>query len=147
MYNQPLNSYYPQTSYFPQQTYPPYTYPNTQNKIPQISTDSKQQNSINLVYVNGYDSAKDVILQPNQRVWIMNTNANEFYIKTSDSMGVSTLDCYEFSKIDPKARENNALNKNVDYIKREEFDALKSKIDTLEKSFNQKPRTTKKAEE
>lgn len=147
MYNQPLNNYYPQASYFPQQTYPNYTYQNMQNKIPQTSTDNKQQNSINLVYVNGYDSAKDVILQPNQRVWIMNTNANEFYIKTSDSMGVSTLDCYEFSKIDPKARENNVLNKNVDYIKREEFDALKSKIDALEKSFNQKPRTTKKAEE
>lgn len=147
MYNQPLNNYYPQTSYFPQQTYPNYTYQNTQNKIPQISTDSKQQNSINLVYVNGYDSAKDVILQPNQRVWIMNTNANEFYIKTSDSMGVSTLDCYEFSKIDPKARENNVLNKNVDYIKRDEFDALKSKIDDIEKSMNQKSRTVKKGDE
>lgn len=147
MYNQPLNNYYPQSSYFPQQTYPNYTYQNVQNKMPQTSTDNKQQNSINLVYVNGYDSAKDVILQPNQRVWIMNTNANEFYIKTSDSMGVSTLDCYEFSKIDPKARENNVLNKNVDYIKREEFDALKSKIETLEKSFSQKPKTIKKSEE
>lgn len=147
MYNQPLNNYYPQTSYFPQQTYPNYTYQNVQNKMPQTTTDNKQQNSINLVYVNGYDSAKDVILQPNQRVWIMNTNANEFYIKTSDSMGVSTIDCYEFNKIDPKSRENNVLNKNVDYIKRDEFDALKSKIDTLEKSLNQKPKTIKKAEE
>lgn len=147
MYNQPLNNYYPQTSYFPQQTYPNYTYQNMQNKMPQTTTDNKQQNSINLVYVNGYDSAKDVILQPNQRVWIMNTNANEFYIKTSDSMGVSTIDCYEFNKIDPKSRENNVLNKNVDYIKRDEFDALKSKIDTLEKSLNQKPKTIKKAEE
>lgn len=147
MYNQPFNNYYPQASYFPQQTYPNYTYQNMQNKIPQTSTDNKQQNSINLVYVNGYDSAKDVILQPNQRVWIMNTNANEFYIKTSDSMGVSTLDCYEFSKIDPKARENNVLNKNVDYIKRDEFDALKSKIDDIEKSMNQKSRTVKKGDE
>lgn len=142
MYNQPFNNYYQQPAYVPNQNYQNYfknQMPNTDNK--------QQQNSINLIYVNGYDSAKDVILQPNQRAWIMNTNANEFYIKTSDSMGVSTLDCYEFNKIDPKARENSLINKNVDYIKRDEFDALKGKIEAIEKSMNQKTRTVKKADE
>lgn len=73
MYNQPYNNYYQPTSYLPQQTYQNYTYPNMQNKASQmqLNADNKQQNTINLIYVNGYESAKDVILQPNQRVWIM----------------------------------------------------------------------------
>lgn len=149
MYNQPYNNYYQPTSYLPQQTYPNYTYPNMQNKASQMQStaDNKQQNTINLIYVNGYEAAKDVILQPNQRVWIMNTNSNEFYIKTSDSMGVSTLDCYEFNKIDPKSRENNMISKNIDYIKREEFDVLKSKIETIEKNISQKIKPLKKADD
>lgn len=148
MYNQPYNNYYQPTSYNPNLSgnYSGLSYNNMNNNM-QSKQNANNGNSINIVYVNGYEAAKDVILQPNQRVWIMNNNSNEFYIKTSDSMGVSTLECYEFQKIDKSAKENSILSKSVDYIKRDEFDALKTKIEALEKSIVSKPKTSKKADD
>lgn len=151
MYNQPYNNYYQPTSYNPNLTgnYNGMSMGNMGNMNSNMSSkqNANNGNSINIVYVNGYEAAKDVILQPNQRVWIMNNNSNEFYIKTSDSMGVSTLECYEFQKIDKSAKENSILSKSVDYIKRDEFDALKTKIEALEKSIVSKPKTSKKADD
>lgn len=151
MYNPTPANYY-QPMMYNQNSYPNVTYPNNytnQNKSYQQYQDNKQNdNTINLVYVNGYESAKDVILQPNQRVWIMNTNCQEFYIKTSDGMGVSTLDCYEFTKFDPKTREiNGGKQTTIDYVKRDEFDILKSKIEALEKNMSIKPKLNKKADD
>jgi len=148
MYNQPYNNYYQPATYNPNLSgnYSGLSYNNMNNNM-QSKQNDNNQNSINIVYVNGYEAAKDVILQPNQRVWIMNNNANEFYIKTSDSMGVSTLDCYEFQKIDKSAKENSILSKSVDYIKRDEFDALKNKIEALEKNLTSKTKTSKKADD
>jgi hypothetical protein len=113
----------------------------------QYQDNNKNSDSINLIYVKDYDSAKDVILQPNQRAWIMNTNCQEFYIKTSDSMGVSTLDCYQFTKFDPKTKEIGLAKSTIDYIKRDEFDALKSKIEVLEKNISSKSKTNKKVDD
>ena len=150
MYNPTPTNYY-QPMMYNQNSYPNVTYPNNysnQNKSYQQYQDNKQNdNTINLVYVNGYESAKDVIIQPNQRVWIMNTNCQEFYIKTADGMGVSTLDCYEFTKFDPKMREINGSKQTTDYVKRDEFDTLKSKIEAIEKSMTNKPKLNKKADD
>ena len=147
---------YPNNTYYPQVPYQQPIYPNTSYQ-PQANkfnmnqqypdTNKSNDSSINLIYVKDYESAKDVILQPNQRAWIMNTNCQEFYIKTSDSMGVSTVDCYQFTKFDPKTREFNSGDKEVDYIKRDEFDALKSKIEALEKSVSNKTKFSKKADD
>ena len=145
----PNNTYYPQVPYqqpvYPTNNYQPQTPKFNMNN--QYQDNNKNNDSINLIYVKDYDAAKDVILQPNQRAWIMNTNCQEFYIKTSDSMGVSTLDCYQFTKFDPKTREINLDKQDIDYIKRAEFDALKSKIEALEKSISAKPRLNKKADD
>jgi uncharacterized protein YecT (DUF1311 family) len=146
---------YPNNTYYPQVPYQQPVYPNNnfQNQTPkfnmnnQYQDNNKNSDSINLIYVKDYDSAKDVILQPNQRAWIMNTNCQEFYIKTSDSMGVSTLDCYQFTKFDPKTKEINLGKQDIDYIKRAEFDALKSKIEALEKNISTKPKLNKKADD
>lgn len=146
----PNNTYYPQVPYqqpvYPTNTYQPQTPKYNMNQQYQ-DTNKNNENSINIIYVKDYDSAKDVILQPNQRAWIMNTNCQEFYIKTSDGMGVSTLDCYQFTKFDPKTREISLGKQDIDYIKRAEFDALKSKIEALEKSISNKPKTNKKADD
>lgn len=146
---------YPNNTYYPQVPYQQPVYPNTnyQNQTPkfnmnnQYQDNSKNSDNINLIYVKDYDSAKDVILQPNQRAWIMNTNCQEFYIKTSDGMGVSTLDCYQFTKFDPKTREIKLGEQDIDYIKRAEFDALKSKIEVLEKNISSKSKTNKKVDD
>lgn len=148
MYNQPYNNYYQPATYNPNLTgnYNGMSMGNMNSNM-SSKQNANNGNSINIVYVNGYEAAKDVILQPNQRVWIMNNNSNEFYIKTSDSMGVSTLECYEFQKIDKSAKEDSILSKSVDYIKRDEFDELKTKIEALEKSIVSKPKTSKKADD
>lgn len=146
---------YPNNTYYPQVPYQQPVYPNTNyqpqttkfNMNQQYPDTNKSNDSINLIYVKDYESAKDVILQPNQRAWIMNTNCQEFYIKTSDSMGVSTLDCYQFTKFDPKTKEIGLSDKTVDYIKRDEFDALKSKIETLEKNIPIRNKLTKKVDD
>ena len=101
---------YPNNTYYPQVPYQQPVYPNTnyQNQTPkfnmnnQYQDNSKNSDNINLIYVKDYDSAKDVILQPNQRAWIMNTNCQEFYIKMLFKIGL-----IEFVKIERVQKQNN----------------------------------------
>ncbi len=111
-------------------------------KLP-IQNGNIQSSNVNWIQVNGYQGAKDIIVQPNQTSWLMNTNAQEFYVKSADNMGVSSLKCYSFKEIDPNSIENSLDNKNVVYVTKSEFDSLKEKIQALEKNIETKNKTKK----
>lgn len=112
-------------------------------KLP-IQNGNIQNSNVNWIQVNGYQGAKDIIVQPNQTSWLMNTNSQEFYVKSADNMGVSTLKCYSFKEFDPNLRENNSSDKNIVYVTKSEFDTLKKKIKALEENVINK---TKKGDE
>lgn len=141
MYNQPYNPYQAYNAYNPniysdrlaamQQQFNTTTNTNNNNANPQ--TNNVQ--NVNWIQVNGIDGAKDVIVQPNQTSWMMDTNSQKFYIKSSDSLGVSSLKCYQFSEIDlnnQNLKETVAPFDTSCFVTKDEFAALKAKIDTYE---------------
>lgn len=103
------------------------------------------------------DEAKAFIVMPNQRVMLMDKNNSLFYIKSADSLGQSTLESYEFKKVDinnPENKPNETPSIDVEnLVKKEQLDNLvtkdklgeelkavridlSQKIDELKKSIN-----------
>ena len=103
------------------------------------------------------DEAKAFMVMPNQRVMLMDKNNSLFYIKSADSLGQSSLEAYEFKKInldeaqnpkkeEPKLDIENLVKRNEldNLVKKDEFSEelkvvkidLAQKIEELKKSIN-----------
>ena len=46
--------------------------------------------NVTWIYVNGWDGARNQIVQPGQTAWMMDNNDPVIYIKAVDSMGSAT---------------------------------------------------------
>ena len=139
MYN---NGSYGGYSPYSNSTYNPYlenTY-NNQNQANknQVQSVPEQQNVV-WIQVNGVNGAKDVAVQPNQTKWLMDINSQSFFVKSSDGLGVSTMKCYRFEEFDPNFNENNNYNKDCQYATKDEFEALKAKLEAYGKTFQKAP--------
>ena len=97
-----------------------------------------QNQNNNIIFVQGEVGAKSFQLQPNQSVMLLDNDDSKFYIKTTDSTGMSTLKAYRFEEIKEEPKVSDENNK---YVTKEEFNSFKSSIDSLYKnlmgSFNQ----------
>ena len=97
-----------------------------------------QNQNNNIIFVQGEVGAKSFQLQPNQSVMLLDNDDSKFYIKTTDSTGMSTLKAYRFEEIKDEPKVSDENNK---YVTKEEFNSFKSSIDSLYKnlmgSFNQ----------
>ena len=102
-----------------------------------------QNQNNNIIFVQGEVGAKSFQLQPNQSVMLLDNDDSKFYIKTTDSTGMSTLKAYRFEEIKEEPKVSDESNK---YVTKEEFNSFKSSIDSLYKnlmgSFNQTNNTT-----
>lgn len=54
----------------------------------------------NWIYVPNIEAANNISIQPNQTLYIMNQNKNEFYLKTANEMGVSSMKVCPFTVFD-----------------------------------------------
>ena len=87
----------------------------------------QQNQNNNIIFVQGEVGAKSFQLQPNQSVMLLDNDDSKFYIKTTDSTGMSTLKSYRFEEI-KEASGGSIENK---YVTKEEFDSFKANIDSL----------------
>lgn len=111
MFNNPYMNYTPysnQYSYQPQQN----------------------SNSTTIQYVNSIDSAKAFQIPPNSSVLLMDSTMDRFYVKKSDASGFSTIDAYDFHKVDNTTPAN-------DFVSRQEFEELRTKISKYEELLAQ----------
>jgi hypothetical protein len=124
-----------------QQQYPQFQ----QNNMIGTQTPVPAQN-VTWIPVNGLQGAKDHIVQPNQTAWLMDNNDMKFYVKTSDSLGVTSLKAYRFEEITDQAG-NTTPQQQIDfsqYVSRAEFDSLKERIDKLTTNTQKQARTANK---
>ena len=91
----------------------------------------QQNQNNNIIFVQGEVGAKSFQLQPNQSVMLLDNDDSKFYIKATDSTGMSTLKSYRFEEI-KEASGGSIENK---YVTKEEFDSFKSNIDSLYQSL------------
>jgi len=115
-------------SYFPT-GYQPYQYPQQQQQYAQ----QQYPQQSGLVWVQGEAGAKSYLVAPNTSVLLMDSEAQKFYIKTTDASGMplplrvfSYAEASNTAQNAPKAVET--INPSV-YVTKREFDAFKAQIE------------------
>ena len=83
-----------------------------------------------IISVNGFEEAKSYPVMFNNSEILMDNNRDVFYVKTVDSMGKYTVSTYEFHKV-----ENEKPLTSADFVTREQFDNLNSKLGMLIKEL------------
>ena len=105
------NPMYPQMNYMPPQ----------QEAVP-------QQNDSGLMFVNGLNEASAWVVQPGHRAFLMDRNANTFYVKSVNENGMpNPLEIYDYKKRD-NVSQNEPQIDTPEYITREEFEERLAKL-------------------
>jgi hypothetical protein len=96
-YNQPYYNY--NQPYYPQQIRPRY---------------------MPLYYTNGIAGVQSIILDPNEKIYFLDSNSNTLFIKSSDAEGRYSIESYELTKTGtPK----------TDYVLQDDFKAFVQRFD------------------
>lgn len=92
-------------------------------QAPQLPSAQPQQSNVPWIQVPNIEAARNVMVQPNQTAYMMNQNAPEFYVKSTDQMGVATLRCFAFQEFNPTEQAaKEVLSAQADkLVSREEF--------------------------
>lgn len=86
-----------------------------------------------IVWVQGESGAKSFMVAPNKSVLLMDSEAQRFYIKTSDASGMPLpLRVFDYTEVSDTPQE----------VSRSEYESLSARIEELEKTIK-KPRVKK----
>ena len=86
-----------------------------------------------IISVNSFEEAKAYPVMYNNTELLMDNNKDVFYIKAVDSMGKYTISTYRFEQI-----ENEKPLTSENFVTREQFADLNSKLDYLIKELGVK---------
>lgn len=112
------------------------------------------QTNQGLLWVQGESGAKSYLVAPNTTVLLMDSEAQKFYLKSTDNAGMPNLRTFEYTEVSQNATQAlNSAEKDLDnkYVTREEYNGLKrqyeniiNRLDSLsEKDLTPKPTKTK----
>lgn len=125
----PYNPYFPAT-YQPVQPMP-------QQPMPQ----QPQQSGNGLIWVQGESGAKSYLLAPSQTVMLMDSEADRFYLKSSDASGMPlplrTFEYRETTQSGGKSASEAVASNLSGYVTKDEFDALKRIVEGLTEGKNE----------
>lgn len=123
------NQGFPATYQGYQPTYPMYQsyQPQPQQmQIPQQTMQVQQNDSV-IMFVNGLDEANAWVVQPGKSAFLMDRNANSFYVKSVDANGMpNPIEVYDYKKRDQdnnRQEQKQAPQIDTDmFVTREEFE-------------------------
>lgn len=116
---------------------------NTGMQTAQLPPAQTQQSNMPWIQVPNIEAARNVMVQPNQTAYMMNQNAPEFYVKSTDQMGVATLRCFAFQEFNPTEQAaKEVLSAQADkLVSREEFtqfaQAVNAQFNALQQGMTQ----------
>ena len=96
-----------------------------------------QQANNGLVWVQGESGAKSYLMAPGQTVLLMDAESSSFYIKSTDNAGMPLpLRIFDYTERqnEPKMAQAAPRDLSMDYVTRDEYDALKSEVDAMKKT-------------
>lgn len=97
-----------------------------------------QQSNNQIIFVQGETGAKAYQIPINSTVLLMSSEANEFFIKSTDQAGFPTIKKYRFTEVtQTKTTEQEQQAKTQNFVTREEFEALKNEIKQLKEPKNE----------
>ena len=85
-------------------------------------------NSLQISYTNGLVGAKGYSVPPNTTIFLMDSDAPQFFIKTSDRNGMCTIKTYRFEEV---AANGEPLNNQLDtsmFVTKQELDEKLAKL-------------------
>lgn len=93
-----------------------------------------QQPQSGLIWVQGESGAKSYMVANGNSVLLMDSERQTFYIKSTDASGMPSMRTFDYSErvsqpVQPVPAP--AAQPHVDYVTREEFNALAARIDAL----------------
>lgn len=83
-----------------------------------------------IISVNGFEEAKNYPVLFNNSELLMDNTRDVFYVKSVDGMGKYTISTFSFQQI-----ENEKPLTSENFVTREQFDSLSSKLDFLIKEL------------
>ena len=89
---------------------------------------------IDLIKVNGLESARQYPMQPNSRVALFDANDDIMYIKQTDASNFPTITRFRF------ILEEEPINSKTQYVTVEEFNSLKEELSNV-KQFIRESKT------
>ena len=106
---------YPQTNYQQMQSYQPYQAQPQQQMIYHP-----------LTFVNGIEGAKAFIVNPNQTIYLKDSDSDMLYVKTADAQGRCELKSFVLSTTE--SNNNQKPITPINYVTKEDLVALKDEI-------------------
>lgn len=83
-----------------------------------------QEQTQNLIRVNGIEGAKTYQMSANSTVALFDSNEDIMYIKTTDGAGFPSIRTFNFAEI----TQNEKSSGSQDYISRQEFEEFKKEL-------------------
>ena len=105
--------------------------------VPQMQTVPQQQVNQGLLWVSGEIGAKSYLVAPNSTVLLMDSDAQRFYLKSADNAGMPNLRIFEYTEVTnvpqnvPQALNTDLKELDSKYVKREEYEGLKSQYEAI----------------
>lgn len=127
-YNNPYNNPY----YNPYQQYP-YTQGNTQQfQMPQQPQAQVQQtNYLPLTFVNGIEGAKAFIVNPNQVIYLKDSDSNLLFEKKADSQGKYTITAFELKQVDYNRPVQKPVETPINYATIDDLTKLQVRLENM----------------
>lgn len=95
-----------------------------------------QQSNNGIIWVQGEEGAKAYMVAPGNSVLLMDSENSAFYIKSSDNSGMPMpLRIFDYVERNAKQQMQN-IKPNVEYVTRQEFDALSARINDIMANIN-----------
>ena len=93
-----------------------------------------QAANVTWIYVNGWEGARNQIVQPGQTAWMMDNNDPVIYIKAVDSMGGATLRGFRLDEIDQQSASRPV--DDARYATTTDMTAANERINRLESALS-----------
>lgn len=93
-----------------------------------------RQSNVDWVYVNGFQGAREQIVQPGCTAWMMDNNDPLIYYKAVDQMGQPTLKAYRLTELEQQCATPVQTVPQMDlsmFATRDDVAAIGAKVDKL----------------
>jgi hypothetical protein len=125
---------------YPYQNNYPYPMPDrlAQLQYPQMMQ-PPQQNS-GLLWVSGEIGAKSYLVAPGTTVLLMDSEAQRFYLKSTDISGMPNIRTFEYSEVRTEAQKpplNVAENLSEQFVTREEYNEMRAQYEAILTKLNE----------
>ena len=150
------NNYaYPRSTFFNSpQGYNFQSSPQFQPSVSSISPSYQQTSSgqvqNNIIWVKGKENARSMQLQPNSTLIMLDNQANKFYIKTTDDIGLGKIRVFNYTEEEDNEINNNNNNNQQNIPDLSQYvtkDQLQDIISSLKEKYNEQSVSTIKSKQ